>query len=105
MFRTKQSVLVLRDAPAVRRAVRAAVADAAPEERAGLERALALVERECARTDAEVRGRWAREVLAEAGVDVDDQVKAVAAIRRAAPGLGLSQAVELAREALDEAGA
>lgn len=103
MFRTKQSVLVLRDAPAVRESVRAALADAAPEERAGLERALALVEEECARPDAEVRGRWVREVLAEAGVDVGDQVKAVAAIRKAAPDLRLSQAVELAREALDQA--
>ncbi|MEU3449311.1 hypothetical protein AB0H29_19170 [Streptomyces thermolilacinus] len=43
--------------------------------------------------------------VAPAGVDVKDQVEAVAAARRAAPGLGLSQAVELVREARERASA
>lgn len=35
---------------------------------------------------------------APAGVDVEDQVEPVPAARRAAPGRGLSQAMELVRE-------
>ncbi|OEJ93726.1 hypothetical protein [Streptomyces thermolilacinus] len=104
MFR-RQSVLVLRDAPEILQAVRAALADAEPHERAGLGRALTLVEAQCARTDGELRGRWVDGVLGAAGVDVEDQVKAVAAVRRAAADLGLSQAVDLVREAREHASA
>lgn len=43
--------------------------------------------------------------VAPAGVDDINQVEAVAAARRAAPGRGLSQAVDLVREARERASA
>ncbi|MFG2680902.1 hypothetical protein [Streptomyces sp. NPDC048392] len=94
------NVLVLRDADVIAHGLRQALAEATPEQRPGLERAAALVERAAAVTDAELRARWVHERLAAAGHQGPaDSVQAVKALREAAPGLGLVQAVQLTRDA------
>ncbi|WP_077797862.1 hypothetical protein [Streptomyces sp. JHA26] len=98
--RTELDVLVLRDAEVVAEGLREALADAPPEQRPGLERAVALVERAAAAPDADLRARWVRERLAAAGYEGPaDSVHAVKALREAAPGLSLLSAVLLSREA------
>ncbi|GGX38684.1 hypothetical protein GCM10010515_01150 [Streptomyces fructofermentans] len=93
-------MVVLRDAEAVAEAVRRALDGATPEERPGLERAAALVEEAAAASGAELRARWVAERMAEAGIESGyDSVAAIKALRGAAPGLGLLQAVQLAKEA------
>ncbi|MER6131003.1 hypothetical protein [Streptomyces sp. NPDC001815] len=93
-------VLVLRDADVIAAAVRGALEEAPPEERPGLERAVALVERAAATEDGELRARWVRERMEAAGItDSYDSVHAIKALRREAPGLSLLQAVQMAKEA------
>ncbi|MFG3246474.1 hypothetical protein [Streptomyces sp. NPDC048187] len=94
------NVLVLRDTDVVAHGIRQALAEATPEERPGLERAAALVEQAAAEPDAALLARWVRERLAAAGHEGPvDSVRAVKALREAAPGIGLRQAVQLARDA------
>lgn len=96
----EMSVLVLRDAEDIEDAVRAALGSAPPEERPGLERALALVTEAGTRPDGELHARWVRQVLAKAGVQgPPDSVPAIKALREAAPGLSLLSAVQLAKSA------
>ena len=86
------NVLVLRDTDVVAHGIRQALAEATPEERPGLERAAA--------PDAELHARWVRERLAAAGHEGPvDSVRAVKALREAAPGLSLRQAVKLTKDA------
>jgi len=97
---TELNVLVLRDADVIAASVRWALAEAAPEERPGLERAAALVEQVAAASDAELRARWVHERLAAAGHEGPaDSVQAVKALREAAPGLSLLSAVQLSKDA------
>ena len=94
------NVLVLRDADVIAATVRWALDDAPPEERPGLERALALVEQAAATSDADLRARWVRERMAASGIEGSyDSVRAIKALRDAAPGLSLAQAVKMAKEA------
>ncbi|MFR9796371.1 hypothetical protein ACL02U_10775 [Streptomyces sp. MS06] len=94
------NVLVLRDAETVAGAVRAALAGAAESERPGLERALAVIEETAATSDAELRARWVRARLDEAGcTEPADSVSAVKVLRAAEPGLSLTAAVRLSRDA------
>lgn len=94
------AVIVVRDADAIGAALRQALETAAAEERPGLERALAVVADAAGAPDAEVRGRWAGGRIRAGGHQGPlDSIAAVKALRRAEPGLGLLQAVQLSREA------
>ncbi|OII60168.1 hypothetical protein BJP40_11345 [Streptomyces sp. CC53] len=98
-FRTAPFI-VFRDGPDVREDLRQALAHAAPEERPGLERALLLVEAQCARSDDEVLARWTASVLDGAGLDAArEHVASVKAVREAAPGLSLVAANRLVQGA------
>ncbi|PCG83632.1 hypothetical protein CIB93_23310 [Streptomyces sp. WZ.A104] len=102
LFRKPQplAVHVLRDAPDVVTALRRALETATEAERPGLERALALAEDAAERPDEELRGRWVRRRLTEAGHEGPaDSVEAIKILRRAEPGLTLLQAVTYAKEA------
>ncbi|WP_328766952.1 hypothetical protein [Streptomyces sp. NBC_00286] len=92
-------VIVLRDADVIAATVRRALDEASPEERPGLERAATLIEQAAAASDADLRARWVRERLAAAGIEGSyDSVHAIKALRQAAPGLTLVQAVQMAKE-------
>ncbi|MFD8201072.1 hypothetical protein [Streptomyces sp. NPDC059701] len=98
--RQEIGVLVLRDSDLVGAGLREALAEAPPEERPGLERAAALVERAAAVPDAALRARWVHQHLEAAGHDGPaDSVRAVKVLREAVPGLSLRAAVQLSREA------
>ncbi|MFF1302472.1 hypothetical protein [Streptomyces sp. NPDC058307] len=92
-------VLLVRDADVIAAALRQAPAEAPPEERPGLERAVALVESTAAETV--LRARWARSRLAAVGFTGDiASVAAVRALRKAEPKLSLLAAVQLQKEAV-----
>ncbi|MDH6447866.1 hypothetical protein RKD27_008180 [Streptomyces sp. SAI-126] len=94
-------VLLVRDADVVGAALRRALAEAPPEERPGLERAVALVESTAAATEAGLRARWVRSRLADVGFKGDiTSVAAVRALRKAEPQLSLLAAVQLQKEAV-----
>ncbi|GAA0967462.1 hypothetical protein [Actinocorallia libanotica] len=94
-------VLLLRDADVVGAALREALEGASPQERPGLERAVALVESVAAGTDGRLRARWARDRLAAAGFTGDvAAVAAVKALRQAEPKLSLLAAAELQKDML-----
>ncbi|MEU1473755.1 hypothetical protein ACFYZ8_17310 [Streptomyces sp. NPDC001668] len=94
-------VLLIRDADVVGEALRQALAAAPPEERPGLERAVALVESTAAATEAGLRARWVRSRLAAVGFTGDiTSVAAVRALRKAEPRLSLLAAVELQKDAV-----
>ncbi|MDH6520923.1 hypothetical protein M2163_002091 [Streptomyces sp. SAI-135] len=94
-------VLLVRDADVVASALRQALAEAPPEERPGLERAVALVESTGAATEAGLRARWVRSRLAAVGFTGDiTSVAAVRALRKAEPKLSLLAAVELQKDAV-----
>ncbi|KES08405.1 hypothetical protein BU52_05100 [Streptomyces toyocaensis] len=94
-------VLTIRDADVIGAALCEALSEAAPEERPGLERAVALAESAAAATDAELRARWARARLAAVGFTGDvASVAAVKALRQAEPRLSLVAAVELQKAAV-----
>ncbi|QIQ03691.1 hypothetical protein [Streptomyces liangshanensis] len=95
-------VPVIRDADVVATALRQALAEAPPEERPGLERAVALVESTAAATDGRLRARWVRSRLAAVGFTGDiASVAAVKALRQAEPQLSLLAAARLQKEAVD----
>jgi hypothetical protein len=95
------ATFLLRDADVIAAALRQALADATPQERAGLERAVELAESTAAATGAEVRARWVRSRLAAVGFTGDvASVAAVKALRQAEPGLSLVAAVQLQKDAL-----
>jgi hypothetical protein len=94
-------VLAIRDADVVAAALRQALAGASPQERPGLERAVALVESTAAATETQLRARWARSRLAAVGFTGDiTSVAAVKALRQAEPKLSLLAAVQLRKEAV-----
>ena len=94
-------VLAVRDADMVAAALRKALAEASPEERPGLERAVALVESTAAATEAQLRARWVRSRLAAVGFAGEiASVAAVKALRQAEPTLSLLAAVQLQKEAV-----
>ncbi|MFF4309693.1 hypothetical protein [Streptomyces sp. NPDC001507] len=98
---SKEATLLLRDADVITAVLRQALADASPEERGGLERAVAIAESIAAATGAEVRARWVRSQLAAVGFTGDvASVAAVKALRQAEPGLSLLAAVQLQKEAV-----
>ncbi|RFU87753.1 hypothetical protein DY218_05730 [Streptomyces triticagri] len=104
MFGTSKaapSLTVLRDVDEMAAAIQQALADASPEDRPGLKRAAELLAAEQQLTEAEVRTRWVRRTLSEAGVDPEaDHVAAVKALRQATPnGLRLLDAHTLVKEA------
>ncbi|GAA1934084.1 hypothetical protein GCM10009837_69930 [Streptomyces durmitorensis] len=94
------SVVVLRDADVIAEALRDALSSAGEAERPGLERAAALVAEASRTTEAELRGRWTRQRLTDAGHEGPvDSVAAIKALRQAEPGLSLLAAVQLTKEA------
>ncbi|MEV1065275.1 hypothetical protein [Streptomyces sp. NPDC050263] len=94
-------VLLIRDADVIAAALRAALAEAPPGERAGLEHAAALVESTAAATETGLRACWVRSRLAEVGFTGDiGSVAAVRALRRAEPKLSLLAAVQLQKDAV-----
>ncbi|MER7735514.1 hypothetical protein ABTX80_31950 [Streptomyces erythrochromogenes] len=94
-------VLTIRDADTIAAALRGALEAASPEERPGLERAVAVAEAAAVTGAAQVRARWVRSRLAGAGFAGDvGSVDAVKALRRAEPKLSLLAAVELQRDAV-----
>ncbi|KOV63790.1 hypothetical protein ADL00_22865 [Streptomyces sp. AS58] len=95
-----RTILFVRDADAAVADLRQALAEAGPEERPGLERAVGIAERAARASDADLRARWVRERLAAVGYEGPvDSVKAIKHLREAAPGLGLLEAVQLAKSA------
>ncbi|OIJ64257.1 hypothetical protein [Streptomyces mangrovisoli] len=99
--RKHNAVITVRDADVVAAALRRALAEAPPEDRAALERAVALVESTAEATDAQIRARWARDLLTAAGYTGDlASVAAVKALRQADPRLSLLAAVQLQKEAI-----
>lgn len=93
-------VLVVRDADVVTAALREALADASPEERPGLERAVALVGATAAASETRLRADWVRSRLAGVGFTGDvSSVAALRALRRAEKRLSLLAAVELQKDA------
>ncbi|WP_458247045.1 hypothetical protein [Streptomyces sp. MAI_2237] len=102
---SKNATVILRDADVIAAALRQALADASPEERAGMERAVAIAESTAAATGAEARARWVRSRLTAVGFTGDvASVAAVKALRQAEPGLSLVAAVQLQKEAVAHPG-
>ncbi len=94
-------VLVVRDSDVVEAALRDALAAASPEERPGLERAVALVGATAAATEARLRADWVRSRLAAVGFTGDvSSVAAVRALRQAEKQLSLLAAVKLQKDAV-----
>lgn len=101
LSRKYDAVLAIRDADLVAAALRQALADAEPEERPGLERAVAVVESTAAATENQLRARWVRERLSAAGFTGDiASIAALKALRQAEPRLSLLSAVQLQKEAV-----
>ncbi|MEU2060832.1 hypothetical protein [Streptomyces sp. NPDC013455] len=101
LTRKTDSILLIRDADLVTAALRQALAEAAPEERPGLERAAALVESTAAATESQVRADWVRARLATVGFAGDvSSIEALKALRRAEPRLSLLAAVQLQKDAV-----
>jgi hypothetical protein len=93
-------VLTIRDSDVAAAALRQALAEAAPEERPGLARAVALVEAAAAAEETRLRARWVRSRLAAVGFQGDiASVAAVKALRQAEPKLSLLAAAQLQQEA------
>ncbi|MFK4105132.1 hypothetical protein ACI2L1_34715 [Streptomyces sp. NPDC019531] len=94
-------VLSIRDSDVVVAALRQALAGASPEERLGLERAVALVESTAGANESRLHARWVRSRLAAVGFTGDlGSVAAVKALRQAEPKLSLLAAVQLQKEAV-----
>ncbi|POX64683.1 hypothetical protein C3492_02725 [Streptomyces sp. Ru62] len=101
-FGKKQDlVLVIRDSDLVVAALREALDRAPEEERAGLERAVALVGATAGASEGRLRADWVRARLADVGFTGDlASVAAVKALRQAEPGLSLLAAVQLQKDAV-----
>lgn len=101
-FGKKQDcVLVIRDSDVVLEALREALDGAPDQERAGLERALAVVGGVAGADEGPLRAAWVRERLAGVGFAGDvDSVAAIKALRQAEPDLSLLAAVQLQRDAV-----
>ncbi|MFJ8433977.1 hypothetical protein ACIQ9P_22015 [Kitasatospora sp. NPDC094019] len=95
----EEPVIVVRDSRQVEADLRQALETAEAGERAGLEKALRIVTETASAPDSAVRGRWVREVLHASGTDIREQVAAVKALRTVRPGLSLTAAYQLVREA------
>ncbi|MFF5535591.1 hypothetical protein ACFY71_24440 [Streptomyces cinerochromogenes] len=94
-------VLVLRDSDLVAAALREALDGASEEERAGLERAVAIVGETAGASEGRLRADWVRTRLADVGFTGDiTSVAAIKALRQAEPGLSLLAAVQLQKEAV-----
>lgn len=94
-------VLLIRDADTITAALHQALDDASPEERPGLERAIALAEAAATASEKQLRARWVRSRLTAAGFTGDiGSVAAVKALRTAEPKLSLLAAVELQKDAV-----
>ncbi|KOV94243.1 hypothetical protein [Streptomyces sp. NRRL B-3648] len=99
--RKQDLVLVIRDSDVVAAALREALAGASQEERAGLERAVAVVGATAGANEGRLRADWVRGRLADVGFGGDiESVAAVKALRQAEPGLSLLAAVQLQKEAV-----
>lgn len=95
----EEPVVVIRDSRSVEAALRQALDTADDGERAGLQRALTVVEQTTGLPDAQVRRRWARDILHREGVDAAaDGVNAVKTLRQTVPGLSLTAACQLVKD-------
>jgi DNA-binding phage protein len=94
-----ESVFIIRDSRSVEDALRQALETADADERAGLQRALTVVEQTVGLPDVQVRRRWVRDILNRTGVDAaSDSVNAVKVLRQAVPGLSLAAAYQLVKD-------
>ena len=94
-----ESVFIIRDSRSVESALRQVLETADPDERAGLQRALTVVEQTVGLPDVQVRRRWVRDILDRAGVDAaSDGVNAVKVLRQTVPGLALVAAYQLVKD-------
>ncbi|MFC5658777.1 hypothetical protein [Streptomyces nogalater] len=99
--RKQDCVLVIRDSDVVLEALREALGEAPAEERAGLERAVAVVRGVAGADEGPLRAAWVRERLAGVGFAGDlGSVAAIKALRQAEPDLSLLAAVQLQRDAV-----
>ncbi|MEU3829400.1 hypothetical protein AB0F36_29390 [Streptomyces sp. NPDC029080] len=99
--RKYEAVLLVRDTELVAEALRQALEEAGPEERPGLERAVALLASTAADSDGQLRARWVRSRLAAVGFTGDiASIAALKALRQAEPRLSLISAVELQKDAV-----
>ncbi|MFD3997128.1 hypothetical protein [Streptomyces sp. NPDC058583] len=95
------AVLVVREADTIVAGLRDVLAEAASDERPGLERALALAEATSAVPDAARRAEWVRGRLAEVGFTGGiASIAAVKALRQAEPKLSLPAAAQLQKDAV-----
>ena len=79
----EERVVVIRDSRGVASSLRQAFEAADEGERAGLQRALTIVEQTAGLSDVQVRRRWVREILDREGIDpAADGVAAVRTLRR-----------------------
>jgi hypothetical protein len=93
----RRSALPVDQLGPVREDLQKALAAAGERERPGLEEALRIIGRY---SPEQLRRRWVADTLTAAAVDPQtDTVKAVKALRDAAPGLSLSDAVAMVKEA------
>ncbi|WP_018546565.1 hypothetical protein [Streptomyces sp. LaPpAH-108] len=97
----REFALVVRDADLVSAALRQALAEAGPEERPGLERALEIVAATGGADDDQLCARWFRDRLAAAGFTGDiGSIAALKALRQSERGLSLLTAVRLQKAAV-----
>ncbi|WP_329202941.1 MULTISPECIES: hypothetical protein [unclassified Streptomyces] len=89
------NLVVLHDLDPVRAAIEQAASTADASEAPGLRRALSLLD-EYRHSDTDIKVRWARQYLDEAGVPAGDtSARTIKKLRQAVPSLGLGEAVAL----------
>ncbi|WP_336605623.1 hypothetical protein [Streptomyces sp. BA2] len=93
-------IVVLHDLEDVRSEINAALETASDNRRPGLQAALDILNRHATATDDQRIRQWVRRTLSEAGVEPDEHVRAVKALRDAVPGLGLIAANDLVKSTL-----
>ncbi|WP_314251645.1 hypothetical protein [Streptomyces sp. DSM 40907] len=94
-------VLLIRDTDTITASLRQALDESSPEERPGLERAIALAEAAAGTDETQLRARWVRSRLTAAGFTGDiGSVAAVKALRQAEPKLSLLAAAQLQKDAV-----
>ncbi|MEW2131548.1 hypothetical protein [Streptomyces sp. NPDC005435] len=97
----REFALVVRDADLVSATLRQALAEAAPGERPGLERALEIVADTGTADEGRLCAQWYRDRLAAAGFTGDiGSVSALKALRQSERGLSLLTAVRLQKAAV-----
>ncbi|GAA2143235.1 hypothetical protein GCM10009760_29320 [Kitasatospora kazusensis] len=103
MFKFRRSepvnVVVIREADEVQAILRQALETADPSARVGLGAAICAVAGSAELSDGDLRRRWVRRALGDAGVEPGcDLSDAVRELRRVAPALSAAAAYQLVKE-------